>query len=152
MKITLSIFLLSLILISCNSGVKNKKEEKDYTSNEVHKMIKMNCYTCHNPNSESHDAILAPPFIAVKRRYKMEFDNKEEFVRAMSEFTYVPSIDTYLMKGAVNKFGLMPRTALSKKQLEFVAEYIWENDLEEPEWFQEHFEEEHGEVENSGTK
>ena len=43
-------------------------------------LFKQKCYACHSVTTKSHDEIIAPPMIAVKKRYSMQFYNKDVFV------------------------------------------------------------------------
>ncbi|GAB5552526.1 MAG: hypothetical protein Sapg2KO_21170 [Saprospiraceae bacterium] len=47
------------------------------------------------------------------------------------------------MKGPIKRFGLMPKTTLSKNEIQELVKYIYHEELETPKWFPEHFEEEH---------
>ena len=114
------------------NAVTNQKGSEDYT------LMKNNCYACHNPNTASHDDILAPPFKAVKMHYNREYDNKKDFVDAMVNWVQNPEEDKALMFGAVRKFKVMPKLPLPTEDLEKIASYIYENNVEEPEWMEEH--------------
>ena len=73
-----------------NFDVSNKE------NNEALKLIKQNCYACHSVTSKSHDDIMAPPLIAVKRRYKMSYLNEEEFILAFTNWVMDPKEGTDL--------------------------------------------------------
>ena len=111
--------------------------------NEVQQLVTNNCYSCHSPSSTSHDEIIAPPMIAVKTRYLKEYNSEKDFVDAIVSYAKNPSKLKALMKGAVNKFGVMPQQNFSKKDLQKIAKYIYSNPIHEPEWFKEHFKQEH---------
>ena len=114
-------------------------------SNEVAlERLKINCYACHNPNSQSHDDILAPPLAGIKHKYKKTYPQEEIFIEQMTDFINSPSQEKAIMKGPVKRFGVMPKTALSEIEIQELVKYIYNNDLETPVWFQEHFEEKHG--------
>ena len=106
--------------------------------------LKANCYLCHNPKAESHDNMLAPPLAAVKYKYSQLYPEKELFVNRMAEFLYNPTLENAVMKGPIRQFGLMPKTALTKKEIEELTSYIFNYELEFPTWFPSHFEEMHG--------
>ncbi|MCF6280145.1 MAG: c-type cytochrome [Flavobacteriaceae bacterium] len=110
----------------------NQEKSKGYT------LMKNNCYVCHNPNTASHDDILAPPFKAVKMHYNRAYSTKEEFVNAMVNWVQNPEEDKALMFGAVKRFKVMPKLPLPTKDLEKIATYIYDNDLEEPKWMEKH--------------
>ncbi|MBL7857401.1 MAG: hypothetical protein JNM57_06910 [Cyclobacteriaceae bacterium] len=115
------------------------------TATEVdYGLLKMYCYPCHSPSTPSHDAILAPPMEAVKYRYKLNYQDKESFVNAITSMMLNPQKEKALMNRAVAQFGLMNATALSEEKIRKIAAYIYDNELEKPVWFQEHFDQEHG--------
>lgn len=114
------------------------------TVEEVQQLLQTTCYACHNPKSASHDQMLAPPLVGIKQRYSREYTSRESFVEHLSAFVQAPSEAAALMKGPIRRFGLMPKTALTKQQIIAVAEYIYDHKLEAPEWFPEHFQEKHG--------
>ncbi len=101
------------------------------------------CMICHGLGTSEETAI-APPMVSVKRRYKMSYDTKEEFVAAMVNFTKNPKDEKVLMVKAHEKFKLMPKLLYDKADLEKIAGFIYENEIEKPEWFAAHFEKEHG--------
>lgn len=145
------IVLLMLIVIStsCNKQ-KNSDDfsiDKSANSETVNtdglNLLKQNCYACHSVTTKSHDEIIAPPMIAVKKRYLMQYDNKEDFVNAMVAFSLNPNAENALMYGAVNQFNVMPKQNFKEEDLKKIATYIYENEIEKPEWFDAHFQENH---------
>lgn len=46
------------------------------------------------------------------------------------------------MPGAIEKFGSMPKMEFSEEDLRDISAYIFETELEAPEWFEEHYEQE----------
>ena len=106
-------------------------------------LLRQKCYACHSVTAQSHDVIIAPPLEAVKRRYKVSYSTKEEFVYAMTNWVLDPNIDNALMRGAVNKFNVMPKQPFDKNDIIKISEYIFENELEKPAWFEGHFNNEH---------
>ena len=120
------------------AAVVNQEKSEGYT------LMKNNCYACHNPNTKSHDDIIAPPFRGVKMHYTREYDNKKDFVNAVVNWVQNPEEDKALMFGAVNKFKVMPKLPLPTKDLEKIAAYIYDNDVEEPEWMGDHMKEMEG--------
>lgn len=125
-------------------AVSNQQKNEDYT------LMKNNCYACHNPNTKSHDEIIAPPFVAVKRRYSMQYQSKEEFTNAVINWVQNPNEDKALMRGAVNEFKVMPKLPLDSDVLRNIANYMYENEMEEPAWFEEHSKQMHGRGKGKG--
>ncbi|MDF2157326.1 cytochrome c [Algoriphagus sp. CAU 1675] len=101
-------------------------------------LLKKYCYVCHNPNSASHDEMLAPPLFGIKNHYLKAFPEKGAFIDAMSDFIKNPTEEKALLKGPVNRFGLMPRPAVSDEEIEVIVTYIKDNQLEKPKWFDKH--------------
>ena len=120
------------------------------TEDEAYILMKDNCYVCHNPNAKSHDEIIAPPFKGVKMRYSKEYENKEDFVNAIVEWVQNPIEDNALMYGAVMQFRVMPKLEIEKKDLEQIANYIYDNDVEMPEWAGNHQNEKQGKGNGKG--
>ena len=73
----------------------------------------------------------------------MQFDNKEDFVNAIVAYASDPKAENALMRGAINKFKAMPKQAFEEKDLQKIATYIYENEIETPVWFEEHFQQNH---------
>jgi mono/diheme cytochrome c family protein len=110
---------------------------------EGYELTKVQCYACHNPNSPSHDEIIAPPLAAVKMRYQMQYKTEAEFVEAMVEWAMDPQESRALMRGAVVKFKTMPKQLFKEVEIRKIATYIYNNKLEEPDWFAAHQKEMH---------
>ncbi len=113
-------------------------------SSEGYQLMKQKCFACHNPNSASHDAIIAPPMIAVKMHYNKNFETKEAFVEAMVKWSQDPKEEDAVMKDAVTRFRVMPKQIFDKADLTKIATYVYEHDIDQPDWFEEHLKEEHG--------
>ena len=43
-----------------------------------------------------------------------------------------------MLKGAFKRFGLMPKQVFPEGTIDKIASYMYDNQIEEPEWFQEH--------------
>ncbi len=115
----------------------------DKTS-DGYQLMKQKCFSCHNPNTESHDVIIAPPMIAVKMHYTKHFETKEAFVDAFVKWSQDPKEEDAVMKGAVKRFQVMPKQIFDKEDLTKIATYVYENDIDQPDWFEEHLKEDHG--------
>ena len=48
------------------------------------------------------------------------------------------------MFGAVKRFGVMPKQYVAEDTIAQIAAYIYDNDIDEPKWFQNHMNEEKG--------
>jgi len=140
-----------MLFFSCKPN-KEVEKLKEITSIEVnnnqikpegYNLLRNNCYACHSVTAQSHDGIIAPPMEAIKRRYKVSYKTKEEFVDAMTNWALDPKEENALMRGAVNQFKVMPKQPFNKDEIIKIAEYIFDNELEKPTWFKTHFDDEH---------
>lgn len=156
MKLFVFILFTGLSVLSC-VGPNNKTDHKSLApskdiadASEGYQLMKKYCYSCHSPESSSHDAIIAPPMAAVKMRYSMAFPNEEDFVKAMVSWSMDPKENQSLMRGAVNRFKVMPKQPFEKAEIQTIASYIYQNELEEPHWFAAHEKEMHGRMGGMG--
>ncbi|HCD51747.1 MAG TPA: hypothetical protein DEQ34_04820 [Balneolaceae bacterium] len=141
--ILLFLFIFFVSFSSCN----NKKEVKPETAEisapvydlvKAEQLVKTSCYACHAPNTPE-ESRLAPIFEAIKRRYNMDYPTREQFVNAMADFVANPTTDKAIMYSAVDRFGLMTPLPFPEEDLKAIATYIYQNEMEKPEWFEEHF-------------
>lgn len=153
MKISLGIVLVSLlVLTSC----KFEKEADYLAMNEVSndayallqehpgkRLMENNCYVCHNPKA-SEEAMVAPPMIAVKMHYLSDDISKETFVQSFVDFLKEPSEAHSKMPGAIKRFGLMPYQFYPEETVRQIADYVYDYEIEEPEWFEAHYKQMHG--------
>ncbi|WP_298499718.1 DUF3365 domain-containing protein [uncultured Algibacter sp.] len=150
-----TLVLLSIFVLSCNNS-KNKEYsafEKQLKANKHpgKKLMETNCYVCHSP-SASHEDRIAPPMIAIKKHYISENTTKEEFITAMQTWIKNPNEEDAKMFGAVRRFGVMPKTHYPEKTIKEIADYMYDFDIEEPEWFEAHYNEEKGKHNGQGMK
>lgn len=148
MKHILVTFTLFLLLLSCNNSKKDisyayKNEDDTQSTHPGKKLIETNCYVCHNPTA-SHDDRLAPPMIAVKKHYLIEGMSKQEFTNAIQNWIANPTEDNAKMYGAIRRFGVMPKQVFPEETIQLISEYMFDTDIEQPEWFEEHFNSEKG--------
>lgn len=148
MKLTKILIVATFfIFISCNTKIKNEKPTiaafKGETSIDNLKLLKQHCYACHSITSKSHDEIIAPPMAAVKRRYLMSYNTEKEFIEAFTSWVLDPKEEHSLMRGAINNFNVMPKQPFKRWEIENIASYVFNNELEQPDWFESHFKKEH---------
>ena len=141
--------LLFIVFSSFNNKITTKKNyQKRIVSSknqnsEGLKLLQQNCYACHSVSTKSHNEIIAPPMAAVKRSYRKEYDSKDDFVKAFVAYASNPKAENALMIGAVNKFKAMPKQAFKSDDLRKIAIYVYDNEIETPEWFEDHFQQNH---------
>jgi len=147
-KALLLTFSFASLLTSCSSEAENKTHSdneiaKDNlpvaaSSNEVlaegFNLLASNCFSCHNPNPDNTSQI-APSFAEIKGKYLINGGSKAVFKNDLTTFVQNPSKETSKMPTALSKFGLMPKMDFSKKQLNAVAAYLYESNIEDSDWF-----------------
>lgn len=149
-KITPILFVIgmTLILISCKDknpadyGAPVPIEQTSDAANSNHpgkKLMENQCYVCHNPSTD-HKGRIAPPMVAVKSHYMTDSITNQEFVTAIWDFVEKPNPYKSKMKGAVNRFGLMPYQAFKEEEIKLIADYIYKHKIDEPDWFKDHLE------------
>lgn len=139
-----------LLVVSCTNAKPKSTEPLNAEASlvngqesEGYELTKVQCYACHNPNSPSHDEVIAPPLAAVKMRYGMQYKTETEFVDAMVKWVMDPQEPRALMRGAVVKFETMPKQLFKEDEIRKIAMYIYNSQLEEPDWFDAHQKEMH---------
>lgn len=140
-------------LVGCNINPKNSYSGIDKDSDELamavlqdhpgKQLMESNCYVCHNPKT-SEENMIAPPMIVVKMHYISEGVTKEDFIDEVTAYLKNPSEETSKMLGAVKKFGLMPYQFYPENTIRQIADYMFDNQIEEPKWFDEHYAKMHG--------
>lgn len=153
MKNSLAILLLFTLLTSCKTN--NKKEyvplpdeSKEVAHEELathpgKKLMQTHCYVCHSPTATEENRI-APPMIAIKKHYINEGTTKEEFINTMINWVKGPSEGKSKMPGAVRRFGVMPYQPFPEQTIRQISDYMYDHDIEEPEWFGEHYRKQYG--------
>lgn len=156
-KYLILLFFISGLFFSCNEKKKdltrldsNNPVNQDNKESDGYELMKTQCYICHSVSTASHDDVIAPPMAAVKMRYSRTYRTKESFVEAISTWAFDPKPENAIMRGAVNQFNVMPKQVFKKEDLEKIALYMFENELEVPEWFGEHEKEMHGQGRGMG--
>ncbi len=125
MKSTI-LFVTALILFLFALTANGQTEPKGY------QLLKTYCYVCHNPNATSHDQMLAPPMMMVKKHYKPAYPDKQDFINAIISWVHHPTEEKALMPGAVRKFKIMPPLAYPEDDLKLIAAYIFDNEMDKP--------------------
>lgn len=100
-------------------------------------LLEKECYTCHNPQTPRHE-LIAPPMIAIKKHYLKETPARDQFVKEIMNWVKDPNKENSRMPGALNKFGIMPYQSFPEETISQIAEYLYDNEIETPDWFQTH--------------
>ena len=142
-------YILGLVLIGCTNNTQSDylavsiSEEKIIQEHPGKRLMETYCYACHTPETQMENR-LALPMIAVKRHYISENTTKEEFQKEMLYWINNPTEANSKMPGAIRRFGVMPNQKFSEDIINSISEYIFENEIEEPIWFEDHFQKRKG--------
>lgn len=136
---------LSVIITSCNPKKEpyenvTESDSTAFVAEEGKKLMETHCYVCHSPTAPDGVGRIAPPMVAIKARYMdREGYDKNEFITAVQSFVENPSEDKALMFGAVRNFGVMPKQVFPEGVVGKIAEFMYDYQIEEPEWFKSHW-------------
>lgn len=146
---------VSMLVISCGSPKDDNSDSGSEsnlsmeqkaaidTTSANYLLLKQQCLICHG-GAPSHDKLIAPPMIAVKRRYMMRYNSQEAFEKGMLEWALNPTKEKALMRGAVAEFNVMPKPATPEEDIKKIVKFIYENELQAPDWFEDHYQQMHG--------
>lgn len=131
-----SLPLIVLSLTACSGGeVKSSPDSKKDPSEESLALMARNCFACHNPEMDGSPRV-APPMFKIRNHYFDDETSRDEFIQEIIAFVNNPSEDLSIMPGAVRNFGLMPKMSFKNEDLEKIAGYIYDNDIESDEWYE----------------
>lgn len=102
------------------------------------------CMACHIIDGEGGDKQAAPPMYGAWHHYRVDYPERGAFVAAVVAWLDAPAAERALMQGAVKRFGVMERVALTTEEAQAVAGYLWERSLDVPEAYVAHYNEQHG--------
>ncbi|MHA7943996.1 c-type cytochrome [Formosa sp. 3Alg 14/1] len=156
MKNFIGCVALAIVLVSCNGTKKSdiKYAEVEEVEPQAHpgkKLMETLCYSCHGL-SETENNRIGPPMIAIKKRYLNGNMSKEAFIESMQVWIKNPNENNVKMYGAVNQFGLMPKLAFPETSIAQIAEYMYDFKIEQPDWFEAHYQQQSGQRRNMNSK
>lgn len=117
---------------NCSNLSVDANEQTVAQTNKAKQFLKQNCLACHSETARESER-LAPPFFAIRKHYLKDFPEKGDFEAAMLAFLQEPKEANAKMKGAIDKFGLMPKMTFPEKDLKLAIAYLYENDQAKPE-------------------
>lgn len=133
------VFIVGFLIISCESESSivetdlNNENERLAIYSEGKRLMENKCYVCHNPNvKEAH--LIAPALVDIKAVYYM--DKEEDFIASFISFIDKPDKTKAKLPEAVEKYGLMPYQRYDKESLRKIALYLYNNQIQEPEWWE----------------
>ena len=151
----LTLLIVFAFIFSCKNSQKPSFSIKKVTSNlkvQEHtgkKLMETNCYVCHSPVSKENERV-APPMIAIKKHYLNDNITKEAFIKSMQNWIENPTEENAKMFGAVKRFGVMPKQVFPKETIKQISDYMFDNDIEKPEWFDDHHNQKKGKGQGKG--
>lgn len=122
------VFILFITLYGCSTSVKESAKEDVPISENGKVLMENKCFSCHN--TQNSDEMLAPPMQRVKDHYLDDETSREEFIKDIVAWCENPTEDKSLMPGARQKFGLMPKQDFDLVEVEIIAGYLYENDID----------------------
>lgn len=131
--------LAAILVLSASAAVADDTADLVAKGQQVFTDV---CFACHNATEPGPDSA-APPIFAAKNHYAAAPD-RATFVAAVSSYVRAPSEAASQMPGAIRKFGLMPAQEITEDEAIAVAEYLYATDFTLPDWYQVHYQEEHG--------
>ena len=151
------LILTIFLFVSCKQTKKEEYGVVEKTTTNISnqelpgkKLMETNCYVCHSPTATMENRI-GPPMIAIKKHYISENKTKEAFIANMQKWILNPNEEDAKMYGAVKKFGVMPKTPYPVETINQIADYMFDNNIEQPDWFEDHYNKERGMGNGKGT-
>ena len=140
--LNLGIILISGITLAFTLNQKTSKttdNQTNYTTSlnsidNSKQLFESKCNICHSLK-DSAAAMLAPPFVNIKSKYKAVYKTEDAFIKGMVDFSMNPTKEKALMRGSLNKFSVMPKLGYSKTDLTAIAKYVYATKFEKPSWF-----------------
>lgn len=126
MAIIFGLLILLIISTNCEQNQKNNQSENDKI--EAQKLLSKHCESCHNPDPNI-DFRLAPHLSEVKLSYWKSDSSKNIFINKMRDYILSPNKENSLMPQAIEKFGNMPKIEFDSEELDFIINYIYENEF-----------------------
>lgn len=146
------LLLFTVIFLSCKDGKKNdmvpvgEAAQLEMEQSRAHgkKIVERECYICHDPKS-TETAMIAPPMVAVRSHYLDKKTTREQFTQSLTNWLNDPQPEKVKMKGAFRRFGIMPYQPYSVEDIEDIASYLYDSELPQPDWYEDHRRKRHGE-------
>jgi mono/diheme cytochrome c family protein len=111
------------------------------SSKEGQALFEKYCIACHQIQGPPK---IAPPVFGVINHVKGVYPEREAFVKRIVEWVENPNPNDVLMPGAVKRFGVMPKLGYPKEDVRKIAEFLYDHQVNVPQWFIEHYRQQHG--------
>ncbi len=112
-------------------------------------LLEQHCFSCHSPNPEEKNRI-APTMKEVKMAYLQKRETDETRIATMVDFLENPKKENALMNEEVEEYGLMAKMEIGESEYREMVTYIFESEMEKPEWYAKYYDEPDLEGEESG--
>ena len=99
------------------------------------------CIACHKIQGTPQ---LAPPIFGVINHVKAMYPEREAFIERVVAWVDNPNPNDVLMPGAARRFGVMPKLGYPTEDVRKIAAFLYEHRIDLPEWYIEHYRQEHG--------
>jgi hypothetical protein len=100
-------------------------------SPSAEKLFDDKCAACHvKVKPADFSTLVAPPAMGVVRHVKMNYNDRDEAIKFIVDYTLNPQRDkSVCMPQTIQKFGLMPsqKANVTKEELEEIAEWMYDN-------------------------
>ena len=111
------------------------------TADEGQALFEKYCIACHQVQGPPK---VAPPVFGVINHVKTVYPERRAFVDRIVEWVENPNPDDSLMPGAVRRFGVMPKLKYPQRDVRKIAEYLYDQRMNLPQWYIEHYQQQHG--------
>jgi mono/diheme cytochrome c family protein len=135
----ISIAIIIYLLANCKQNPNqptNPEQSASYT--EGLGIIQQNCISCHSPKGSLPNEV-APSLQLLRQHYLAAEKTESAFIHGMSLFLLKPEAGQSRMPEAVRQFGLMPNLGYTKEQYDAVAFYLYHSNMEDPDWYDNHY-------------
>jgi mono/diheme cytochrome c family protein len=99
------------------------------------------CIACHQLQGPAQ---IAPPVFGVINHVKGVYPEREVFIERIINWVENPNPNDALMPGAVKRFGIMPKLGYPSEDVRKIAEFLYDHQVELPQWYIEHYRQQHG--------
>lgn len=136
-KLYFTFLILTFTLASCGEGESSNVEHNATSTEKVYaegqKLMENKCYVCHNPKLKENQ-LIAPPMVAIKEAYMT--DDEGQFIESFINFLSSPDKSKAKLPEAVKKYGLMPYQRYKNDDIKKIAKYMFNNQIEKPNWWE----------------
>jgi mono/diheme cytochrome c family protein len=101
------------------------------------------CIACHQIQGPPQ---VAPPAFGVINHVKAVYPERDAFIKRIVDWVEQPNPNDVLMPGAVIRFGVMPKLDYPREDVVKIAEFLYDQRMDLPQWYIEHYRQQHGQA------